>query len=145
MARFLIDHWSAKDLLQWESAIYHSIKLEFEGQVAKKFLNGIYWVWWLDKIPLRCYCEILLWNVKDFTKKSSKFRKIKFVFSRWDYVKIFRDIWGACKTFPLIWFEIGLRKYSLFSLFFHFLDLLRFHCDATVGFFFGMCWNKRFF
>ena len=34
--------WSAKDLLQWESAIYHSIKLGFEGQVAKKFLNGIY-------------------------------------------------------------------------------------------------------
>ena len=33
------------------------------------------------------------------TRKSSKFRKIKFVFSRWDYVKIFRDIWGACKCF----------------------------------------------
>ena len=32
---------SAKDLLQWESAIYNSIKLGFEGQVAKKFLNGI--------------------------------------------------------------------------------------------------------
>ena len=29
-------------LLQWESAIYYSIKLGFEGQVAKKFLNGIY-------------------------------------------------------------------------------------------------------
>ena len=42
MARFLITRWSAKDLLQWESAIYHSIKLGFEGQVAKKFLNGIY-------------------------------------------------------------------------------------------------------
>ena len=40
-ARFLIGRWSAKDLLQWESAIYHSIKLGFEGQVAKKFLNGI--------------------------------------------------------------------------------------------------------
>ena len=43
MARFLIDRWSAKDLLQWESAVYHSIKLGFEGQVAKKFLNGIYY------------------------------------------------------------------------------------------------------
>ena len=40
-ARFLIGRWSAKDLLQWESAIYHSIKLGFEGPVAKKFLNGI--------------------------------------------------------------------------------------------------------
>ena len=39
-ARFLISRWSAKDLLQWKSAIYHSIKLGFEGQVAKKFLNG---------------------------------------------------------------------------------------------------------
>ena len=39
--RFLIGRWSAKDLLQWESAIYQSIKLGFEGQVAKKFLNGI--------------------------------------------------------------------------------------------------------
>ena len=35
-ARFLIGRWSAKDLLQWESAIYHSIKLGFEGPVAKK-------------------------------------------------------------------------------------------------------------
>ena len=43
-ARFLIGRWSAKDLLQWESAIYHWIKLEFEGQVAKKFLNGIYYL-----------------------------------------------------------------------------------------------------
>ena len=43
-ARFLISHWSAKDLLQWESAMYHSIKLGFEGQVAKKFLNGIYYL-----------------------------------------------------------------------------------------------------
>ena len=41
MARFLIGRWFAKDLLQWESAIYHSIKQGFEGQVAKKFLNGI--------------------------------------------------------------------------------------------------------
>ena len=41
MARFLIGRWSAKDLLQLESAIYHSIKLGFEGQVAKKILNGI--------------------------------------------------------------------------------------------------------
>ena len=41
-ARFLIGRWSAKDFLQWESAIYHSIKLGFEGPVAKKFLNGIY-------------------------------------------------------------------------------------------------------
>ena len=40
--RFLNGRWSAKDLLQWGSAIYHSIKLGFEGQVAKKFLNGIY-------------------------------------------------------------------------------------------------------
>ena len=40
-ARFLIGRWSAKDLLQWESAIYHSIKLGFEEQVAKKILNGI--------------------------------------------------------------------------------------------------------
>ena len=39
--RFQIGGWSARDLLQWESAIYHSIKLGFEGQVAKKFLNGI--------------------------------------------------------------------------------------------------------
>ena len=43
-ARFLIGRWSAKDLLQWESAIYHSIKLGFEGQVVKKFLNGIYYL-----------------------------------------------------------------------------------------------------
>ena len=41
-ARFLIGCWSAKYLLQWESAIFHSIKLGFEEQVAKKFLNGIY-------------------------------------------------------------------------------------------------------
>ena len=40
-ARFLIGRQSAKDLLQWESAIYHSIKLGFEGPAAKKFLNGI--------------------------------------------------------------------------------------------------------
>ena len=39
--QFQIGCWSAKDLLQWESAIYHSIKLGFEGPVAKKFLNGI--------------------------------------------------------------------------------------------------------
>ena len=38
-ARFQIGRWSAKDLLQWESAIYHSIKLGFEGQVAKKNLK----------------------------------------------------------------------------------------------------------
>ena len=38
--QFQIGGWSAKDLLLWESAIYHSIKLGFEGQVAKKFLNG---------------------------------------------------------------------------------------------------------
>ena len=38
-ARFLIGRWSAKDLLQWESAIYRSIKLGFEGQVAKKILK----------------------------------------------------------------------------------------------------------
>ena len=44
MARFQIGCWSAKDLLQWESAIYHSIKLGFEGPVAKKFLNGIYYL-----------------------------------------------------------------------------------------------------
>ena len=43
LARFLIGRWSAKDLLQWESAICHSIKLGFEGQVAEKFLNGIYY------------------------------------------------------------------------------------------------------
>ena len=49
MARFLIGHWSSKDLLQWESVIYHSIKLEFEGQVAKKFLNGISYLLWIDK------------------------------------------------------------------------------------------------
>ena len=41
-ARLQIGRWSAKDLLQWESAIYHSIKPGFEGPVAKKFLNGIY-------------------------------------------------------------------------------------------------------
>ena len=43
-ARFLIGRSSAKDLLQWESAIYHSIKLGFEGQAAKIFLNGIYYI-----------------------------------------------------------------------------------------------------
>ena len=43
MARFLIGRWSAKDLLQLESAIYHLIKLGFEGQLAKQFLNGIYY------------------------------------------------------------------------------------------------------
>ena len=42
-AIFLIGCCSAKDLLHWESVIYHSIKLGFKGQVAKKFLNGIYW------------------------------------------------------------------------------------------------------
>ena len=40
-ARFLISCWSAKDLLQWESAIHPSIKLGFEGQFPNKFLNGI--------------------------------------------------------------------------------------------------------
>ena len=35
-------HGQISNLLQRESAIYHSIKLGFEGQVAKKFLNGIY-------------------------------------------------------------------------------------------------------
>ena len=39
-AKFLIGRWSAKDLLQWESVIYHSIKPGFEGQVAKRFLNA---------------------------------------------------------------------------------------------------------
>ena len=43
-ARFLINRWSAKGLLQWESSIYHSFKLGFEGQIAKKFLNGIYYL-----------------------------------------------------------------------------------------------------
>ena len=43
-AGFLISRWSAKDFLQWESAIYHSIKLGFEGQAAKIFLNGIYYI-----------------------------------------------------------------------------------------------------
>ena len=33
---------SNRAFLQWETAIYHSINLGFEGQVAKKFLNGIY-------------------------------------------------------------------------------------------------------
>ena len=31
-----------KKLLRWKSAIYHSIKLPFDVQVAEKFLNGIY-------------------------------------------------------------------------------------------------------
>ena len=55
MARFLIGRWSAKDLLQWESAIYHSSKLGFEGPVAKKFLNGIYCIWMVPYI-----CNILV-------------------------------------------------------------------------------------
>ena len=57
MARFLIGRWSAKDLLQWESAIYHSIKLGFEGQVAEKLLNGI-------------YCTYLMYTLKNVVKKA---------------------------------------------------------------------------
>ena len=54
-ARFRIGCWPAKDLLQWESVIYHSInELGFEGQVAKKFLNGIYCTYRYTKlIPFR--------------------------------------------------------------------------------------------
>ena len=51
--------WSTKDLLQWESAIYHSIKLGFEGQVAKKILNGIYWLCQYYKLLFNDYCELL--------------------------------------------------------------------------------------
>ena len=36
--------WPTKKLLSWESAIYHSIKLPFDAEVAEKFLNGIYYL-----------------------------------------------------------------------------------------------------
>ena len=36
--------WSTKNLLIRESAIYHSIKLPFDMEVAEKFLNGIYYI-----------------------------------------------------------------------------------------------------
>ena len=39
---FDIENWSTKKLLRWKSAIYHSIKLRFDVEVAGKFLNGIY-------------------------------------------------------------------------------------------------------
>ena len=32
----------------WKSAIFHSIKLPFDAEVAEKILNGIYW---LSKLP----------------------------------------------------------------------------------------------
>ena len=34
--------WSTNVLLLWKSAIYHSIKLPFDVEVAEKFLSGIY-------------------------------------------------------------------------------------------------------
>ena len=33
-----------KNLLRWESAIYHLIKLSFEAEVARNSLNGIYYI-----------------------------------------------------------------------------------------------------
>ena len=33
--------WSTKKCLRWKGAIYHSIKLPFDVEVAEKFLNGI--------------------------------------------------------------------------------------------------------
>ena len=32
---------STKKLLRWKSAVYHSVKLPFDVEVAEKFLNGI--------------------------------------------------------------------------------------------------------
>ena len=41
-AKFIIGLWFAKDYnLKLESAIYHSINLGFDAEVAEKFLNGI--------------------------------------------------------------------------------------------------------
>ena len=36
--------WFAKDILRYERAIYHSINLQFDAKVAKKLLNGIYYL-----------------------------------------------------------------------------------------------------
>ena len=69
-ARFLIVRWSAKALLQRESAIYHSIKLGFEGQGAKKFLNGIhsvcmYMIFSVQaQVRSSCWCS-RGWNVRN--------------------------------------------------------------------------------
>ena len=39
-AKFQIVHWSTKDQLKKASAIYHSINLPFDAEVAEKFLDG---------------------------------------------------------------------------------------------------------
>ena len=36
--------------VEYESASYHSIKPGFEGPVAKKFLNGIYYIYCFSRI-----------------------------------------------------------------------------------------------
>ena len=40
-SRICIASFKAIDLLNKESAIYHSINLGFDAEVAEKFLNGI--------------------------------------------------------------------------------------------------------
>ena len=43
-AIFIILRQSAKDLLKQKSAIYHSINLGFDAEVAEKFLNCIWYI-----------------------------------------------------------------------------------------------------
>ena len=73
-ARFLIGRWSAKDLLQWKSAIYHSIKLGFEGPVAKKFLNGIYYL--LPKWQNSCS---KMWSIEQLYIELGYLDKMRFI------------------------------------------------------------------
>ena len=58
----------SQNVFLWKSAIYHSIKLRFNAEVAEKFLNGMYWLgftakqWMIDDILTLSPKRNMFWN-----------------------------------------------------------------------------------
>ena len=60
--------WSTKKLSMWKSAIYHSIKLPFDVEVAEKFLNGIYYWYSIFRKEEKSVHTIAVCLITSFTK-----------------------------------------------------------------------------
>ena len=79
--------WSAKKIFLWKSAIFHSIKLPFDAEVAEKILNGIYYLGMhLQKLQNDCnnQREWKMWY--------------DFCFLSWEYLVKLEKIMLFCKT-----------------------------------------------
>ena len=59
-----LEHKSTKNIFLWKSAIFHSIKLPFDVEVAEKFLNGIYCTNTTDQanIILKSIWSVTFWK-----------------------------------------------------------------------------------